>query len=428
MSPQETRAAACGCDETGAAGLLPVAEAQARILETVEPVAGTERVALEALAGRVLAEPVTAPFDVPPHDNSAMDGYAVRAADVPETGEARLRVTGTAWAGRPYGGRVGPGEAVRIMTGAVLPEGADAVVMQEHVRAGDGHVVVPGPVAPGLNVRRAGEDVAAGATVLEPGLRLTAAHVGVIASLGLAAATVHRRPRVAFFSTGDELRPPGEPLGPGEIHDSNRHVLRALLQGLGMAPLDLGLVPDDPAAVEAALRRAADEADAVLTSGGVSVGEADHVTDALRRLGEVGFWRVAIKPGKPLAFGRIGGARFFGLPGNPVSVMVTFLVLVQPALRRMAGERAVEPPAVRARARARFRKRPGRADYQRGVLTRAADGTLEVAPTGPQGSHVLTSMARADCLVVLPREAGDVEPGAWVEVLPFRGLLPCGGA
>ncbi len=425
MSTTRPDTAADPCAEPGTAGLLDVGEARRRILEAVRPVEGSVEVALGEAPGRVLAEAVAVPFDVPPADNSAMDGYALRAGDVPAEGEARLRVVGAAFAGHPFTGRVGPGEAVRIMTGAVLPEGADAVVMQERVRVeGDG-VVVPGPVWPGENVRRAGEDLARGAEALAAGTRLGPAQIGLLASLGLARVAVRRRPRVAVFSTGDELRQPGEPLGPGDIYDSNRPTLLALLAGLGLEPLDLGRVPDERGAVEETLARAAREADAVLTSGGVSVGEADYVTEVLRALGEVGFWKVAIKPGKPLAFGRVDEALFFGLPGNPVSVMVTFLVLVQPALRRLAGERDVDPPVARARARAPFRKRPGRTDYQRGVLAVAADGTLEVAPTGPQGSHVLSSVARADCLVVLPREAGDIAPGTWVEVHPFRGLMPC---
>jgi len=399
---------------------MPVEEARERILALVAPVAGTEWVPLQQAPGRVLARDLAAPIDVPAFDNSAMDGYALRHADL--DADSPLQVVGRALAGAPWKGRVGAGQAVRIMTGAVMPEGADTVVMQEQVTESDGRIRIEGEHVPGENVRRAGEDIRRGETVLGAGRRLNVADVGMLASIGIDALPVRRRVRAAFFSTGDELVPPGRPLAPGQIHDSNRHVLRALLQGLGTVPLDLGLVPDEPAAVEAALRRGAEEADAVLTSGGVSVGEADHVTEALRRLGEVGFWRVAIKPGKPLAFGRIGGARFFGLPGNPVSSFVTFCLLARPFILKCQGMDGVEG------GRPRFRKRPGRADYQRGVLTRAADGTLEVAPTGPQGSHVLTSMARADCLVALPRESGDVEPGTWVEVLPFRGLMPCGGA
>ena len=411
-----------GCDEYDPSN-LPVEEARRRIAQLVRPVAETETVPLREALDRVLAADVASPLDVPPAANSAMDGYALRGADLPAGGEAVLEVVGTVFAGHPFTGEVGPGQAVRIMTGAPLPRGADTVVMQEHARReGDRVAIGPGH-RPGQNVRHAGEDIARGTTVLAAGRRLVPADLGVLASLGVAEVAVRRRPRVAFFSTGDELCPVGEPLAEGQIYDSNRYTLHGLLTRLGVEVQDLGLIPDDRAAIEDAFARAAAGADAVITSGGVSVGEADFVKETLEKLGQVNFWKIAMKPGKPLAVGRLGEALFFGLPGNPVSVMATFYQFAQPALRALAGESRTEPLALRVPAAERLRKRPGRTDFQRGVLERDAAGRLVVRSTGAQGSHVLTSMSRANCFIVLPAEWGDVEPGTEVEVQPFFGLV-----
>ena len=410
----------CGCDEFDPKQ-LSVEQALERILASVEPVAGRERLHLRAALDRVLLEPVTAPFDVPPHRNSAMDGYAVRAEDLTDE-ENRLRVIGTSLAGQPYGGRVGPGEAVRIMTGAVVPEGADTVVMQEQARREDDTVVIGSGHKAGANVRHPGEDLRAGSAVLEPGRQLNAADLGLLASLGIAEVTVRRRPRVAFFSTGDELRGIGEPLGEGDIYDSNRYTLDALLARLPVERLDMGVIPDRLDAVRGAFHEAAAVADLVLTTGGVSVGEADYIKTVLDELGEIGFWRIAMKPGKPLAFGRIGAARFFGLPGNPVSTMATFMLFVRPALQRMMGRKPQAPLRLRARVLNDLRKSPGRKDHQRGILRQEGD-ELVVETTGLQGSHVLSSMSRANCFIVLPRESGPVSAGEMVEVLPFTGLL-----
>ncbi len=411
-----------GCDEYDPDN-LPVAEARRRIAQLVRPVAETETVPLREALDRVLAADVASPLDVPPAANSAMDGYALRAADLPADGEAVLEVVGTVLAGHPFAGEVGPGQAVRIMTGAPLPRGADTVVMQEHARReGDRVAIGPGH-RPGQHVRHAGEDIARGSTVLAAGRRLVPADLGVLASLGVAEVTVRRRPRVAFFSTGDELRPVGEPLAEGQIYDSNRYTLHGLLARLGVEVQDLGLIPDDRAAIEDAFARAAAGADAVITSGGVSVGEADFVKETLDRLGQVNFWKIAMKPGKPLAVGRLGSALFFGLPGNPVSVMATFYQFAQPALRALAGEAVTGPLTLRVPAAERLRKRPGRTDFQRGILERDAGGRLVVRGTGAQGSHLLTSMSRANCFIVLPADWGDVEPGTEVEVQPFFGLV-----
>ncbi|WP_297527414.1 molybdopterin molybdotransferase MoeA [Thiohalobacter sp.] len=404
-------------------GLLTVDEARARLLDLARPVGGVEQLAIRSALGRVLAEPVISTLDVPPYVNSAMDGYAVRGADLPVEGEVRLRLVGKAMAGAPSDRAVGEGECIRIMTGAMMPEGADTVLMQEAVKVEEETVVVGPGHQPGENVRHKGEDMAIGDCVLEPGRRLLPADIGLLASLGIPEVRVHRRLRVAFFSTGDELVPLGRPLAPGQIYDSNRYTLHAMLTRLGVVLLDMGIIPDDREAVRAAFHDAMTQADVVMTSGGVSVGEADYVKQTLDELGKVDFWRMKMKPGKPLAAGRLGDALFFGLPGNPVSVMATFYQFVQPALLRMAGALPEEPLILKVRAAERLKKSPGRLEYQRGRLRRGADGEWEVVSTGRQGSHVLTSMSRADCFIILPAESGDVAAGETVEVQPFAGLV-----
>ena len=407
---------------------LLVEQALERIHALAAPVSGIERVAIRETLGRVLAEPVRSPIDVPTRNNSAMDGYAVRAADA-ESGDRPtvLRVLGTAWAGRPFPDPVGPGECVRIMTGAVMPSGADAVVIQEKTETGPGDTVrfADRPRA-GDNVREAGEDISRGATVLDAGQRIGPAELGVLASLGTVEASVRRRVRVAFFSTGDELRSLGESLADGCIYDSNRYTLLAMLRAVGAEVLDLGVVRDVREEVERAFREAAAAADVIVTSGGVSVGEADFVKETLERTGEVGFWKIAMKPGRPLAFGKVAGALFFGLPGNPVSVMVTFYQFVQPALRRMMGEPETAPVRFPVKCASRLRKRPGRVEFQRGVLGYDETGRLAVRSTGGQGSGILSSMHEANCFIVLPLESEGVEPGSEVDVEPFGGVAGAG--
>ncbi len=402
---------------------LSVPEALRRIDSEVEPLSGYERLALRDALGRILAEDAVSPIDVPAHTNSAMDGYALRAADLPDRDDRTFRMVGAAFAGAPYGGSIREGECARIMTGAVIPDGADTVVMQEHVEAqGDDIRVGPGNKR-GQNVRAAGEDIPQGGTVVAKGKRIGPAELGLLASLGFAEVHVFRRPRVAFFSTGDELRSLGETLGPGDIYDSNRYTLFGMLTRVGADVIDMGVVRDRRGDLQAAFRQASEVADAVITSGGVSVGEADFVKDTLNSLGEVNFWKIAMKPGRPLAFGRLGDALFFGLPGNPVSVMVTFYEFVQPALRRLMGNADSEAVTMRVPSASRLRKRPGRVEYQRGILFRNADGHFEVRVTGAQGSGILSSVSVANCFIVLPQDSDGVEPGALVEVQPFEGLV-----
>ena len=403
--------------------LLPLDDALDRIKAAVPTIRGEEQVVLNTALGRILAETVRSPIDVPAYTNSAMDGYAVRSDDLPSEGTVALRVTGTSSAGHPFAGEVRKGETVRIMTGAVLPQGADTVVMQEQVerdgdlaRIGTGH-------RPGQHVRHAGEDLARGQTVLEPGRRLTPADLGSLASLGVGEIRVKRRLRVAFFSTGDELRSPGEPLGEGEIYDSNRYMLHALLTRLGVDLIDMGVIRDQREAIEQAFHDAAAIADTVITSGGASVGEADYVSETLARLGQVDFWKIAIKPGKPLAFGKVNDALFFGLPGNPVSAVVTFYQIVQPALLQQMGATGITPLRLHATCTTDLKKRPGRTEFQRGILQQDEQGQLTVASSGHQGSHILSSMSRANCFIVLPADNAGVRAGELVEVQPFAGLV-----
>jgi molybdopterin molybdotransferase len=402
---------------------LSIDQARRAMLDAVSPVAGMENVALRDALGRVLDREVTAPFDVPAHDNCAMDGYALRTADLAAAAATRLAVVGTALAGRAFSGSVGPGQAVRVMTGAVLPRGANAVVPQESTRADGEFVEVPAGARAGQHVRRAGEDLARGQPALRAGQRVGAAELGLLASLGIADVSVRRRLRVAIVSTGDEIASIGRTLAPGEIYDSNRYTLSAALRRLDVELLDLGVVRDDPVALERAFRSASASADAVITSGGVSVGEADFVKDLMARLGSVHFWKIAIKPGRPMAFGRIGAAWLFGLPGNPVAVLVSFHQLVVDVLHRLAG---VDPlparPLLNAPCVAPIRKNKGRTEFVRGVLFDDG-GTWRVRPGGQQGSGVLRSMSEANCFIVLPERQGDIAPGDLVQVQPFGGLL-----
>jgi len=407
---------------------LPVRDAQRIIREFVAPVRGTEQVALRDALGRVLAQDVISPINVPAHDNSAMDGYALRGSDLAADQPTTLRIIATVYAGRPSDAVPGPGECVRIMTGGVMPAGCDSVVPQEHVAAegADTITINPGTIRTGDNRRLAGEDLKAGAPALRKGKVVRPADLGLLASLAVAEVPVQRRLRVAFFSTGDELRSIGQPLDEGCVYDSNRYTIYGMLRRLGCDIVDMGIVRDDPQALEEALRAACENADAIITSGGVSVGAADYTRQIMARLGDVTFWKIGMRPGRPLAFGRIhsnGRSAFlFGLPGNPVAVMVSFYFFARDALLRMMGAQA-PLELVRARSVAAIRKKPGRTEYQRGILSRGEDGVPQVRTTGSQGSGILRSMSEANCMVVLHDEQGNVAAGDMVDVLLFEGLV-----
>jgi molybdopterin molybdotransferase len=403
---------------------MPVAKAREVIARFLAPVSTTERVAVRASLGRVLAEDIVSPLDVPAHDNSAMDGYAVRLSDLKADGETTLKVTGNAFAGTPFAGALQPGECVRIMTGGVVPAGADTIVMQEHVKTAGERVTIGAGHKKGQNLRRAGEDLATGQVALKHGTELRPAEIGLIASLGVGEVTVYRRVRVAFFSTGDELVSIGTVPKEGQIYDSNRYTIHGMLTRLGCEVIDMGVVRDDPRLLEQAFTQAAAAADVVITSGGVSVGEADFVKDLLNKLGEVVFWKISMKPGRPLAYGKVSGAHFFGLPGNPVSVMVTFYQFVRDALLALSGRDPVPPlPTFKVPCVSNLKKAPGRTEFQRGVLEHDAHGTWSVRVTGEQGSGILRSMSEANCFIILPTEQGNVSAGTPVEVQVMDGVV-----
>jgi molybdopterin molybdotransferase len=423
-APMTLREASCADDYDPNA--MPVDRARALIRDYLDPVTTVEKLHIRQSLGRVLADDVVSPIDVPGHDNSAMDGWALRFGDLKPDAPTSLKRIGESFAGRPFDGRVGAGQAVRIFTGGVMPPGADTVVMQERAEERDGGVVVaPGAVRKlGENRRFAGEDLEAGAVVFRRGQALKPAEIGMLASLGINEVPVYRRLVVAFFSTGDELVSIGAPLSTGQLYDSNRYTIGAMLARMGCEAIDMGVVVDEPQALERAFRDAAASADVVITSGGVSVGEADFVKQLMDRLGEVVFWKIAMKPGRPLAYGRIGDAHFFGLPGNPVSVMVTFYQFVRDALLVLQGRGDVEPvPTFKATLAAPIRKAPGRTEFQRGILKRAEDGAWTVRTTGDQGSGILSSMSRANCFIVLGADTGNVDAGASVDVQPLEGLI-----
>ncbi|MEH8216796.1 molybdopterin molybdotransferase MoeA [Aeromonas veronii] len=401
-------------------GLLPLSDALQGMLEQLACCCDSEPLPLPEALGRVLASDIASPLAVPPFDNSAMDGYAVRLSDL--TSSTPLIMAGKAFAGQPYQGEWPAGHCVRIMTGAPVPEGTDAVVMQEETLADGDRITFLAQPEPGQNIRRTGSDIGKGACVLPAGTRLTPREMPLLASLGVATVAVRRPLKVAIFSTGDELKPVGTPLAHGDIYDSNRYGVRAMLARMGCNCLDLGIIPDDPAQLRAAFIRADEEADVLITTGGVSVGEADFTKQLLDELGEIGFWKLAIKPGKPFAFGRLPSAWFFGLPGNPVSAMVTFDQLVQPALAKLAGQRFERPLQLQAIAAEPLKKSPGRLDFQRGIMSQGPNG-LEVRSTGSQDSAVFSSLSQANCYIVLERERGRVAAGETVTVEPFGGLL-----
>ena len=409
--------------------LLPVAEVERIIAERIDPVAETERVALRDARGRVTADDVVAPIDLPPFDNSAVDGYAVRHRDLDPTAETRLVVVERLTAGRAAARALGAGEAARIFTGAPMPAGADTVFMQEDVRPEGAAVIVPRGLKAGANRRLAGEDVRAGTIVLPAGRRLAVQDVALAAAVGLTGLAVRRRVRVAVFSTGDEIVEPGSPRPAAALFDANRYLLAGLIERIGAVPTDLGIVPDDAEKLAAALSLAAADHDLVLTTGGVSTGEADHVRRAVESVGTLVFWRVAIKPGRPVAMGVIPAAQppasaaFVGLPGNPAAVYVTFARVVRPLLLRLAGAQAAPLLPLPVRAAFGYRKKSGRREYVRVKLARAADGAVEAIKHVQDGAGVITSLTETDGLVELPEEATTVEPGAIVGFLSYAALV-----
>ncbi|EOX8525502.1 molybdopterin molybdotransferase MoeA [Salmonella bongori] len=404
------------------AELMPLEAALTQMLSRITPLTAVETLPLVNCFGRILATDVVSPLDVPGFDNSAMDGYAVRLADL--SLDKPLPVAGKAFAGQPYQGEWPAGTCIRIMTGAPIPAGCEAVVMQEQTEHTDDGVRFTAGVRGGQNIRRRGEDIRQDAVVFPAGTRLTVAELPVLASLGIADAQVVRKVRVALFSTGDELQLAGQPLGEGQIYDTNRLTVHLMLQQLGCEVINLGIIPDDPCKLRAAFLEADSQADVVISSGGVSVGEADYTKTILEELGEIAFWKLAIKPGKPFAFGKLGNSWFCGLPGNPVSAALTFYQLVQPLLAKLSGNTACGlPPRQRVRTASRLKKTPGRLDFQRGILQHNANGELEVMTTGHQGSHIFSSFSLGNCFIVLERERGNVEPGEWVEVEPFNTLF-----
>lgn len=397
---------------------MPVEQARQLIKQFLSPVSDFETINVQYAYHRTLAEDVRSPLNVPPHDYSSMDGYAVRHADLGGSSN-KLKKIGTSFAGHAFEGKVETGECVRIMTGAMIPVGCDSVVMQEQVKAEGDEIEIGAGHKLGQNIRLVGEDIMQDAVVLARGQRVGAAEMGLLASLGFAEINVYRKLKIAIFSTGDELVQPGNPLASGQIYDSNRYTLTGLITELGADMIDMGNIRDDKESIRAALLKASGEVDVIITSGGASVGEADYIKALLDEIGEVVFWKLAMKPGRPMAYGKIGKAHFFGLPGNPVAVMVTFLQFVRNALWELMGQHPKPSFSFQAICTSPIKKAAGRTEFQRGILTQGDDGVWRVQTTGEQGSGILSSMSRANCFIVLPMEQGNVEKGSVVQIQLF---------
>lgn len=403
-------------------GLMPMEQALDILKKRITPITDTVQLPLEQGLDRILAATVEAPFAIPPHTNSAMDGYALKLSEAHT--DTPMPVAGQAFAGHPFQGELPAGHCVRIMTGACVPLGADTVIMQEQAETTAAGVLFrPLPDRPGANIRQAGEDIRQGQSVFAPGHKIRAQDIGLLAAMGITQLKVYRRIRVALFSTGDEIRAPGEALKPGDIYDSNRFALKAMLQKLGADIIDLGCIPDDREKIRAALLQANAQADAVITSGGVSVGEADYTRQLLDELGETAFWKLAIKPGKPFAFGQLSDSYFFGLPGNPVSALITFQQLAAPALRHLMSCQPRQPLTFAAPCLKPLKKSPGRTEFQRGLLSLDKNNYVQVESTGGQDSGILRSMSMADCYIVLAKDQGGVKAGESVTIQLFDELL-----
>ena len=417
MNPPHT---SC-CDDQIETSAITVAEAVSRILENTPVLSQLEKLSIRDCLNRVLGKAILSPVNVPASNNSAMDGIAMHAKDLPAEGTQQLKVIGTALAGKPFNGTIGNHECIRIMTGAVMPVDVDTVIMQERVVNIDEQTVqIEAGNRKAQNVRFAGEDIKTGQIVLDAGKLISPADLGVIASLGIAECTVVRKPRIAFFSTGDELKSIGEVLQPGDVYDSNRYSLFGLLSRCHVELIDMGVVRDDPQALRQALLDASASADLVITSGGVSVGEADYIKGILDEIGTMDFWKIAMKPGRPLTFGKINQALFFGLPGNPVAVMVTFYQFVLPALKKLAGKTSKAPMQFIATSQSEMRKRSNRREFQRAIAFNDAAGQLQVKLTGKQGSGILTSMSQANCFIILPEDNSGVNIGDQVIIEFFE--------
>ncbi len=401
-------------------GLMTIAQALARLEARLSPAVGTQVLPLRQGLFRILAEDVVAGISVPPHDNSAMDGWAFRHADL--SGDGRLPVVGRVAAGHPFDGELPVGGAVRIFTGAPMPKGADTVAMQEECREEDGSVILPTRLKRGDNAREAGEDITKGSVVLRAGCRLRPQELGIAAAIGRTELDVYRPLRAAVFSTGDEIRDPGNGLPPGCIYDTNRYTAGALLQSLGAEITDLGILPDKREIIQAALQDAAAGHDLILTSGGVSVGDEDHVKPAVMALGSLDFWRLAIKPGRPVALGEVVGIPFIGLPGNPVAVMVTFMLIARPMVLRLMGASHVDLTRFPVEAGFAFKHKPGRREFLRARLAHS-DGRLVAVKSPSDGSGVLTSMTWSDGLVDICEDMGDIAPGDMVGFVPYSEML-----
>jgi len=403
---------------------LTIDQAKEKMSAAITPIQGFEKLGVRHALNRILAEDIIATFATPPYDNSGMDGYAFRRIDTADQQSLSLTLIGTSFAGHPFEGEVAAGQAVRIMTGAKVPTGADTVVMQEDTEKTDDDTVIINKIpAADANIRHIGDDLNSGETILKAGKKLSPTDLAYLASQGVAEVSVNRKVRAAFFSTGDELRSIGEILKEGQIYDSNRYSLYGLLSNMGLDIIDMGVIKDDRDAIEKAFLDAANNADIVITSGGVSVGDADYVKETLEKLGAIDFWKISMKPGKPLAFGLINESLFFGLPGNPVSVIATFYQIVQPAIQKLTGQAMQAPLVVKAKSTDFLKKRPGRTDFQRGILSNDEDGELVVKMAGSQGSHILTSMSHANCFIVLDKDSGNIEVGETVKVQPFYGVI-----
>jgi len=412
------------CADDWEPSVLSVEEARKKILENTPPITGIEKLTLRSCLNRFLAEDIFSPIEVPSHPNSAMDGYVIAGSDLPTDEPRNYQVIDTCYAGVPSSKVCQKGQVIRIMTGGLIPDATDTVIMQEQIKLNnDGTVQIKPGHKVGQNVRLAGEDIPLNFKVLSKGHQINTADLGILASLGIGELRVYRRPRIAFFSTGDELRSIGEPLAAGEIYDSNRYTLYAMLKQQNVDILDMGVIKDNPEDMRQAFKDAAEMADIVITSGGVSVGEADYIKPTLEQMGDIDFWKIRMKPGRPLTFGKLGKARFFGLPGNPVAVMVTFLQFVQPAIYHLSSGKIKPMITLKAQSLSKLYKRPGRYEFQRGIFQQNENGDLEVKRTGMQGSGILTSMSIANCFILLDEKCTGVEEGDIINIQPFSGSI-----